>query len=313
MADADFPIGPLVDLGYRALSHGEPGRNGVAIVARLPIEEVARGLPEDPVPDDARLLVVRVGDLTIASIYAVNGKEVGDPAYELKLAWYEALCRWARATIDPEGSTVLAGISTSPRTIEMSTTPSSGGAGTSRASQSVTGSAHSSPSASPTSGGAPPATCEAVHVLGLPHGRVPPGVGAAPRPRARHRGGGGAIGIGRGRPRRAQADVGRGASERPCARDRRPARLRSPGGSPSGAPKAAEGNIPRVRAGSRSSRERIEPWATKRSRGGNGHPYHFGERVRTARPRRWPRVSVPADRSSSSSSDRVALVRLLDQ
>ena len=60
-------------------------------------------------PDDARLLVVRVGDLTIASIYAVNGKEVGDPAYELKLAWYEALCRWARATIDPEGSTVLAG------------------------------------------------------------------------------------------------------------------------------------------------------------------------------------------------------------
>ena len=109
VADADFPIGPLVDLGYRALSHGQPGRNGVAIVARLPIEEVARGLPDDPVPDDARLLVVRVRDLTIASIYAVNGKEVGDPAYDRKLAWYESLCRWARATIDPEGSTLLAG------------------------------------------------------------------------------------------------------------------------------------------------------------------------------------------------------------
>jgi exodeoxyribonuclease-3 len=109
VADADFPIEPLLAAGYGALSHGQGGRNGVAIVSRLPLEEVARGLPGDPTPGDARVLAARAGDLTVASIYAVNGKEVGDPAYEVKLAWYDALHDWARSSIDPAGTVVLAG------------------------------------------------------------------------------------------------------------------------------------------------------------------------------------------------------------
>ena len=40
VADADFPIDALNEAGYGALSHGQGGRNGVAIVARLPLEEV---------------------------------------------------------------------------------------------------------------------------------------------------------------------------------------------------------------------------------------------------------------------------------
>jgi exodeoxyribonuclease-3 len=66
-------------------------------------------MPGDPTPGDARLLAARAGDLTVASIYAVNGKEVGDPAYEIKLGWYDALHDWARGSIDPAGDAVLAG------------------------------------------------------------------------------------------------------------------------------------------------------------------------------------------------------------
>src|SRR5512134_2651085 len=109
VSDADFPIEPLLEQGYGALSHGQGGRNGVAIVSRLPMEEIARGLPGSPVPDDARVLVARVDDLTVANIYAVNGKEVGDPAYEIKLEWYDALVAWLRATIDPAVPALLAG------------------------------------------------------------------------------------------------------------------------------------------------------------------------------------------------------------
>ncbi len=109
VADGDFPIEPLLEAGYGALSHGQGGRNGVAIVSRLPMEEVARGLPGSPVPDDARVLAARVNGVTVASIYAVNGKEVGDPAYEVKLKWYEALHAWARATIDPSVPALLTG------------------------------------------------------------------------------------------------------------------------------------------------------------------------------------------------------------
>ncbi|HWC72155.1 MAG TPA: exodeoxyribonuclease III [Actinomycetota bacterium] len=109
VADRDFPIEPLQRAGYAALSHGQGGRNGVAIASRLPLEEIGRGLPGSPVPDDARLLVARAGDLTIASVYAVNGKEVGDPAYEAKLAWFDALRAWASSAIDPAGPVLLAG------------------------------------------------------------------------------------------------------------------------------------------------------------------------------------------------------------
>ena len=109
VADQDFPIEPLLEQGYGALSHGQGGRNGVAIVSRLPMEEVGRGLPGSPVPEDARVLVARVDGVTVASIYAVNGKEVGDPAYEVKLEWYDALGAWARTTIDPVASTLWTG------------------------------------------------------------------------------------------------------------------------------------------------------------------------------------------------------------
>ncbi|MEZ0233838.1 MAG: exodeoxyribonuclease III [Actinomycetota bacterium] len=109
VTDQDFPIEPLLEQGYGALSHGQGGRNGVAIVSRLPMDEVARGVPDSPVPDEARVLAARVGDVTVASIYAVNGKEVGDPAYDVKLDWYEALGAWAQATIDPVASTLWAG------------------------------------------------------------------------------------------------------------------------------------------------------------------------------------------------------------
>ncbi|MGZ8631553.1 MAG: exodeoxyribonuclease III [Actinomycetota bacterium] len=109
VTDADFPIEALLEQGYGALSHGQGGRNGVAIVSRQPLEEVGRGLPGSPVPDDARVLAARVGDVTVASIYAVNGKEVDDPAYEIKLDWYDALRAWAQATVDPAAPLVLAG------------------------------------------------------------------------------------------------------------------------------------------------------------------------------------------------------------
>ena len=42
-------------------------------------------------------------------VYVVNGKVVGDPAYETKLAWLEALRAWLDATRDPAKPLIVAG------------------------------------------------------------------------------------------------------------------------------------------------------------------------------------------------------------
>src|SRR4029453_13258465 len=45
LTDAQFPRAELEAQGYHALVHGEKGWNGVAILARKPLETVQTGLP----------------------------------------------------------------------------------------------------------------------------------------------------------------------------------------------------------------------------------------------------------------------------
>ena len=109
VADDDFPFDQMRDAGYHATSFGQRAYNGVAVMTRRPHDVVSRGMPDDPSADHSRLLCVRTAGLTVACVYAVNGKAVGDPAYEVKLAWFEALRAWASATLDPTEPVLLAG------------------------------------------------------------------------------------------------------------------------------------------------------------------------------------------------------------
>jgi exodeoxyribonuclease III len=109
LTDDAFPFDEVMAAGYHASSYGQRAYNGVAVLTKAPHEVVSRGMPDDPVPDEARLLAVRTPNLTIASVYAVNGKSVGDPAYEVKLRWFDALRAWILETCDVPTPVVLAG------------------------------------------------------------------------------------------------------------------------------------------------------------------------------------------------------------
>ena len=52
--DEAFPRSEIEDAGYNVATHGQKGFNGVAILSRLPLEDVARGLPGDDSDDQAR-------------------------------------------------------------------------------------------------------------------------------------------------------------------------------------------------------------------------------------------------------------------
>lgn len=108
LADDQFPHDALAEHGYRAVVHGQKSWNGVAILAREPLEVAQRGLPgQDEL--GARLLGARVGGLAFTTVYAPNGKAVEHADFPRKLAWFDALREHWASRYDTGEPAVLCG------------------------------------------------------------------------------------------------------------------------------------------------------------------------------------------------------------
>jgi len=111
--DAAFPGEAFADLGYNVATRGQKGFNGVAILSKLPLEDVSRHLSDDDGNDQARFIdaVVSVagGALRVASLYCPNGNPTGSDRFDYKLAWMERLQAYAAAHLAAEEAFVLAG------------------------------------------------------------------------------------------------------------------------------------------------------------------------------------------------------------
>ena len=93
--------------------HGQKTFNGVAILSKLPFEEVTPGLPGDAGDDHARFIEAVVstgrGVLRVASIYLPNGNPPEGEKYTYKLGWMDRLIRHAHERLGQEEPLVLAG------------------------------------------------------------------------------------------------------------------------------------------------------------------------------------------------------------
>ena len=58
--DEGFPRDLVESAGYNVATHGQKSFNGVAILSKLPIEDVTRGLPGDDADDHARWIEATV-------------------------------------------------------------------------------------------------------------------------------------------------------------------------------------------------------------------------------------------------------------
>ncbi len=91
--DANFPVAELRAAGYESVYCGQKAYNGVAILSRLPISDVAHGIPDFP-DDPKRCIHATIGGVRVVCLYAPNGEAPGTDKYAYKLRWYEALTRW---------------------------------------------------------------------------------------------------------------------------------------------------------------------------------------------------------------------------
>lgn len=108
LEDEHFPHDELAAEGYHAVTHGEKAWNGVAVLARSPVEVVQRGLPGQEALG-ARLLTARAGDVLFTTVYCPNGKHTGHEDFPRKLAWFDHLAGHLEASQRPDQPAVLCG------------------------------------------------------------------------------------------------------------------------------------------------------------------------------------------------------------
>lgn len=119
--DEGFPREVFEDRGYNVETHGQKSFNGVAILSKLPLEDVRRGLPGDDSDEQARWIEATVVGKTavrICGLYLPNGNPVeltddGKPVeggkFAYKLAWMDRLQARAQELLEGEEPALMAG------------------------------------------------------------------------------------------------------------------------------------------------------------------------------------------------------------
>ena len=112
--DENFPREEFESLGYNLVTHGQKSFNGVAILSRLPFDEVNLGLPGNEEDEQARFIECVVstkkGAVRVISLYLPNGNPVEeDRKFGYKLRWMDRLEAWAKQRLELEEPLILAG------------------------------------------------------------------------------------------------------------------------------------------------------------------------------------------------------------
>ena len=100
--DEKFPRAEFEDLGYEVALNGQKSLSGVALLSRLPIENVRRGFGDDLMPEDARIISATINGVEIVNTYLPNGTSVGSEAWGYKLRWMERFAAMLRERYAPD-------------------------------------------------------------------------------------------------------------------------------------------------------------------------------------------------------------------
>lgn len=119
--DEDFPFLEIQALGYPHITtFGQKSYNGVAILSRLPLDDIRKGLPGENPESEARFISASVAGIRVASLYVPNGNPADGPAQPRKLAWLSLLNAHARELLRSGDDFIFSGdFNIIPNNIDM--------------------------------------------------------------------------------------------------------------------------------------------------------------------------------------------------
>ena len=102
VADELFPHAAFEQLGYQCTISGQKAYNGVALISRLPMEDVQIGfdalLPSDPeaprLSEQKRVISALIDGIRVLNLYVPNGSSLSSEKYDYKLEWLNCLKRY---------------------------------------------------------------------------------------------------------------------------------------------------------------------------------------------------------------------------
>jgi exodeoxyribonuclease III len=105
-----FPMEAIRNAGYGAIWLGQKSWNGVAILTRGQTpQETQRGLPGEPDPAQSRYIEALVDGMFIGCLYLPNGNPAPGVKFAYKLAWFDALMKYASNLLAGDVPAILAG------------------------------------------------------------------------------------------------------------------------------------------------------------------------------------------------------------
>lgn len=106
--DAKFPRAEVEALGYQVAFSGQKTYNGVALLAKAPLQDVVAGIPGFP-DEQKRVLAATVAGVRTICVYCPNGQAVGSEKYGYKLRWFAALKDYVAAELARHPRLAVAG------------------------------------------------------------------------------------------------------------------------------------------------------------------------------------------------------------
>jgi exodeoxyribonuclease-3 len=105
VADDLFPRAAFEQRGYHCAISGQKAYNGVALISRLPMDDVQIGftalLPDAPeaaaLSEQKRVISALVEGVRVLNLYVPNGSSLNSDKYTYKLAWLACLKRYLAA------------------------------------------------------------------------------------------------------------------------------------------------------------------------------------------------------------------------
>lgn len=98
--DKDFPADPFEEMGYQPVFRGQKSYNGIAIISKLPLEEVRLNLYGRG-QEEARYMSARVHSIPLMNVYVPQGFAPGTEKFEYKLRWLKDLLAHIKGNYDP--------------------------------------------------------------------------------------------------------------------------------------------------------------------------------------------------------------------